>query len=80
MTTRDGSLITQAFIFDRYGPRLSVAELAELLKLARGTILNQISAERFPITTYVDGGQRWADYRDVAAHIDGCRTRAKEAA
>jgi hypothetical protein len=76
----DGSLITRAFIFERYGPRLSVAELAELLKLARGTILNQISAERFPIATYVDAGQRWADYRDVAAHFDACRGRAREAA
>jgi hypothetical protein len=80
MTTATSSIITQAFIFERYGPRLSVADLAEVLKLAKGTILNQVSAAKFPITTYLDGGQRWADYRDVAEHIDACRARAKVAA
>lgn len=74
------SLVTQAFIFERYGPRLGVAELAEVLKLAKGTILNQVSAKSFPIPTYLDGGQRWADYRAVAEHIDACAARAKEVA
>ena len=74
------SLITQLVLVERYGPRLSVDQLSELLGLSKGSIYNQISAETFPISTYVDGGKRWADFRDVAEHIDDCRTRAHAAA
>jgi predicted DNA-binding protein YlxM (UPF0122 family) len=74
------SLVTQAFVFERYGPRLSTNDLAELLKLSRGTIHNQLHAGTFPIATYKDGGQVWADYRHVAEHIDACHERAKERA
>jgi len=71
------SILTAAFIFERYGPRLSVDKLAEALDIAKGTIYNGISAETFAVPTYLDGGKRYADYRDVAAHIDACRERAK---
>jgi hypothetical protein len=74
------SLITQLVLVERYGPRLGVDQLSELLGLSKGSIYNQISAETFPISTYVDGGKRWADFRDVAEHIDHCRTRAHAAA
>ena len=74
------SLITQLVLVERYGPRLGVDQLSELLGLSKGSIYNQISAETFPISTYVDGGKRWADFRDVAEHIDDCRTRARAAA
>lgn len=70
------SLITQAYIVERYGLRLSVEQLAELLGMAKGSIYNQISAGTFPIPTYVDLGKRCADYRDVAAYLDECRSRA----
>ncbi|HWH75079.1 MAG TPA: hypothetical protein VNV16_12530 [Methylibium sp.] len=74
------SLVTQVIVADKYGLRLSVEQLGEVLGLKRGTIYNQISAGTFPIPTYVDGGGRWADYRDVAAHLDACRERAAAAA
>jgi predicted DNA-binding transcriptional regulator AlpA len=74
------NVITQLIIAERYGVRLNIEQLAELLGLSKGAIYNQISAETFPITTYVDVGKRWADYRDVAAHIDSCREQAKKAA
>ena len=35
-----------------------------------------ISDGKFSIPTYIDGGKRWADYRDVAAYIDHCRAQA----
>lgn len=73
------SLVTQAFMFERYGPRLGIEQLAAVLGMTKGAIYNQVSAETFTIPTYVDGGKRWADYRDVAAHIDACRDRAKVA-
>lgn len=70
------SLITQAFIVEHYGLRLTVEQLAEVLSLAKPTIYNQLSAGTFPIKTYLDGGKRYADYRDVAEHLEACRLTA----
>ena len=70
------SLVTQAFVFERYGARLSTADLAEIMKIGTGTIRNQLSAGTFPIKTYVDGGQRWAAYQDVADHLDSLHAQA----
>lgn len=70
------SLITQAFIVERYGLRLNVDQLAEVLGISKGAIYNQISAGTCPVRTYIDGGKRWADYRDVATHLDECRISA----
>lgn len=67
------SLFTQALVAEKYGLRLGIPELAKLLGMDKGTIYNQLSSGKFPIPTYVDGGKRWADYRDVAAHFDKCR-------
>jgi hypothetical protein len=74
------SLVTQMIVAEKYGVRLGVEQLAQVLGLSKGAIYNQISAETFAIATYIDGGKRWADYRDVAAHIDRCRAEAKAAA
>ena len=70
------SLLTQAFIAEKYGLRLNTQQLAEVMGITRPAVLNQISANTFPIKTYKDAGQRWADYRDVAAHFDQCRLLA----
>lgn len=74
------SLMTQAIIADKYGLRLTVEQLAEAMQIAKQTVYNQISAETFPVPTYVEGSKRWAAYQDVAAYLDGCRVRAKTAA
>ena len=66
------SLLTQAYLLEKYGPRLSVEQLAQVL----GTLYNTISAGTAPVKTYCDGGRRWADFRDVAEHIDRCREQA----
>jgi hypothetical protein len=70
------SLMTQAMIFERYGPRLNVEQLAEVLQITKGALYNQLSAKTCPIKTYLDSGKRWADYRDVAAHLDAMRALA----
>lgn len=70
------SLVTQAFIVERYGLRLNVNQIAEMLDIKTASLANQISANRCPIKTYIDGGRRWADYRDVAEYIDTARERA----
>lgn len=70
------SLITQAFVVERFGLRLSVEQLAVVLGLSKGAIYNQISAGTFPVKTYLDSGKRWADYQHVAEHLDACRETA----
>lgn len=71
------SLVTQMIVAEKYGPRLNIEQLASVLGITKGAVYNQISAETFPIATYLDGGKRWADYRAVAAHLDACAQRAK---
>lgn len=70
------SLMTQAYLLDRYGPRLSIEQLAEVLSIKTGTLYNQISAGTCSVPTYVDGGRRWADARDVAEAFDELRKQA----
>ncbi len=71
------SLVTQMIIAEKYGPRLSVEQLASVMGLSKGAVYNQVSAGTFPVITYVDSGKRWADYRDVAEHLDKCRDTAR---
>ena len=70
------SLMSQAMIFERYGPRLGVTELAEVLGVTKGALYNQFSAGTCPVKTYVDAGKRYADFRDVAEHLDSMRALA----
>ena len=70
------SLLSQAILAEKYGLRLTMEQLAEVLTMAKTTIYNQISAGTFPVPTYVDGNKRFADFRDVAAYLDACRERA----
>ena len=73
---RPASLLTQAYLLEHYGLRLTIDQLAEVLHIARNTIYNQVAAGTFAVPTYVDGAKRFADYRDVAAYLDECRARA----
>lgn len=70
------SLVTQMIVVEKYGMRLDSTQLAELMSMTPGSVLNSISAGEFPIPTYKERGKRFADYRDVAEHIDNCRLRA----
>ena len=74
------SLLTQAWLLEKYGPRLTIDQLAEVLDLEPRTIYNQVSAGSLGIPTYKDGAKRFADIRDVSAYLDECRGRAKAAA
>ncbi|UBB19531.1 hypothetical protein [Comamonas odontotermitis] len=75
--TNGPSLVTQMFVAEKYGLRLDVNQLAQLLSITPGTVHNRISANTFDIPTYLDNGKRYADYRDVAAHFDSIRNNAK---
>ena len=74
------SMLTEMFILERYGMRLGVEQLAEVLGYTRSTLYNMMAKGECPVPTYLDGGKRYADFRDVARHIDECRARAKQEA
>ena len=38
------ALVTQLYLLEKYGPRLTTEQLAEVLTSDAGTILNQVSA------------------------------------
>ena len=67
------SLLHEAIIAEKYGLRLTVEQMADALNLARNTIYNQIAAGTFKVPTYVDGGKRFCDYRDLASYLDRVR-------
>ncbi len=70
------SLLHEAIIAEKYGLRLTVDQMADALGLARNTIYNQIAQGTFRVKTYVDGGKRFADYRDLAKYLDEVRAGA----
>lgn len=53
------SLVTQMIVAEKYGARLEMEQLAQ-----------ELGADAKEIPTYEDAGQRFADYRDVAAFFD----------
>lgn len=67
------SLLHEAIIAEKYGLRLTVDQLAQALNFAPQTIYNKVAKGEFAVKTYVDGGKRFADYRDVAAYLDSQR-------
>lgn len=52
-------------------------QLAEVLVVSKGTLFNQMTAGTCGVKTYLDGGKRFADYRDVAEYLDYVRALAK---
>ncbi|MFM0479086.1 hypothetical protein PQQ81_01005 [Paraburkholderia strydomiana] len=74
------TLLTRAFILERYGVRLTMGQLATLLAMSEGTIRNQVSAETFPIPTYKEGASRYAAYDAVAEYLDKMSEQARRQA
>lgn len=71
------SLLIQAYLLDKYGPRLSLEQVSEVLGFEKQTVYHRISRGDLGVRTYVDGGRRWADARDVADFFDRCRAQAR---
>ncbi|KWA72836.1 hypothetical protein WL30_11585 [Burkholderia ubonensis] len=74
------SLLTRAYILEKFGPRMTMAQLAQLLLMSEGTIRNQVSTETFPIPTYKEGGARFAAYDAVADYLDEMSAKARQQA
>lgn len=61
--------LIHAFLLDRYGPRLDKRQIAELLRLSVGTVMNKSSAQTLGFPTYVDHGTLWADAGHLADYL-----------
>ena len=70
------SLLTQAYILDKFGPRLSTDQICEVMQITKPAFYNQISAGTCAMKTYLEGGKRWADYRNAAEFFDVARQQA----
>jgi hypothetical protein len=63
------------YLLTTYGPRLTLDDLAKVLRLSTSRIRHLIAADELGVKTYLDGRRRWADYRDVAAYLDQQRNK-----
>lgn len=57
-------------------PHLNVKDLADFMGMTKKSVLNAISADKFPIPTAKKGKHRVADIRDVAEWWDKQRNSA----
>lgn len=72
------SMLHQFYLLEKYGPRLSVEQIAEVMSLTKAAIHRRISDGTLGIPTYVDSGKRWADARDMAEYFDSMRAAARQ--
>ena len=71
------TLMTRAALIDKYGLRLSMEQLAEVLGLHPSTIYNMLSKDEMPVRTYKEGSRRFASYEAVADYLDSMDETAK---
>lgn len=72
------SLLTYTYLVEKHGLRVNLETLANILDSTAANLRRKISEETFEIPTYMDGGKRWADTRDVAAYLDERREQARQ--
>lgn len=65
-------------LFLTYGRmHLNMRELADALGLSHTYVSNRAAAPDFPVRTYIEGRQRWADIRDVGEYLDKRRAEVE---
>lgn len=74
------------YVLKTYGPRLTTADLAAVLKRTPDAIRTQIAVGEFPIPIYRDDGKEgsrkpwYADARDVAEYLENKRPKVSKRA
>jgi len=71
-------LTTRAMIVERYGIRLSMQQVAEILDVTPNTVYNMLADGSLPIRTYKEGKRRFASYEAIAEYLDGKDDEAKK--
>lgn len=74
------SILAQMVLIEKYGLRVDLERLATILDTTAPNLRRKISENTLEIPTYVDGGKRWADVRDVAEYFDARREEAHQMA
>ena len=72
------SLMTRAYLLEKYGPRLSMEQVAEVLGLHIGTLYNMVSSGDLKLRTYKESTRRFASYQAVADYLDSMDEKAKK--
>jgi len=72
------SLLTRCYILEKFGPRLSMDQLSQVLGIHPSTIYTLLTSGELPISTYKEGSRRFASYEAVADYLDGMAKSAKE--
>ncbi len=67
------TLLTHAYLLERYGPLLTEAQVGEVLHMAAGTVRNQRVSGTFPIAHTKRGGAILFHAADVAQYVDSLR-------
>lgn len=73
------SILTQMVLIEKHGLRVDLDRLAAILETTAPNLRRKISDGTMEIPTYLDGGKRWADVRDVAEYLDARREQARQA-
>ena len=73
------SLLSQMVLIEKHGLRVDLEALADILDTSAANLRRRISEGTLTIPTYMDGGKRWADTRDVADYFDAMRQTARDA-
>lgn len=74
------SILAQMVLVEKYGLRVDLDRLAGILETTAPNLRRKISEGTMEIPTYLDGGKRWADVRDVADYFDARRQEARQMA
>lgn len=67
------SLLVTAHLLDKYGPLLDIESLATVLRLAPGTLRNQLSQKALGIPAIKQGSRVVFKAEDVANYVESLR-------
>lgn len=67
------SLMVTAHLLDKHGPLMSIADLAQTLRLEEGTLRNKLSSREIDIPRSKQGRLVLFHVEDVAQYIDSIR-------
>lgn len=70
------NLLTQAYLLEKYGPRLNAEQVAAVLGMTVTALHSARHKGTLGVRMYTDAGRLWADYRDLAGYLDEVRAAA----
>jgi hypothetical protein len=56
-------------LYEKYGPRLDMDQLAEFMNITRSTLDTKVSRDTMPLATYKEGKRRYCNTTVLAAYL-----------